>query len=139
MVFRGEGADLVMPFTSAIEGVEQALREVPTGGRTPLGRALIDAAELLRTRDPSLLIVFTDGRANVSAAGGDPWQEALAAGAQLKDACAGAVVVDCEPGPIVLGRARQLATALGAECIGLNSLEAGEFTIQIQRRLDALQ
>jgi magnesium chelatase subunit D len=138
MVFRGEGADVVMPFTSGVDGVEQALSEVPTGGRTPLARALIDAAELLRTREPSLLIVFTDGRANVSVANEDPWQESLAACAALKDACAGAVVIDCEPGPIVLGRARQLAAALGAECIALNALEAGELTVQIQRRLEAL-
>jgi magnesium chelatase subunit D len=138
MVFRGEGADLVMPFTSAIEGVEQALGSVPTGGRTPLARALIDAAEMLRTRKPSLLIVFTDGRANVSVSNGDPWQESLAACVELKDACAGAVVIDCEPGPIVLGRARQLASALDAECLALNALEEGEFTVQIQRRLDAL-
>jgi len=138
MVFRGAGADLVMPFTSGIEGVEQALRDVPTGGRTPLARALIDAAEILRAREPSLLIVFTDGRANVSVADEDPWQESLAAAARLKDACAGAVVIDCELGPIVLGRPRQLAAALGAECISLSSLEAGELTVQIRRRLDSL-
>jgi magnesium chelatase subunit D len=138
MVFRGEGVDLAMPFTNSIDGVEQALTDVPTGGRTPLARALTEAAQVLQTRDPSLLILFTDGRANVAAAGGDPWQEALAAAAQLKDSCAAAVVIDCEPGPIVLGRARQLASTLDAECIPLSSLEAGDFTLQIQRRLAAL-
>ncbi|HEV7448816.1 MAG TPA: VWA domain-containing protein, partial [Steroidobacteraceae bacterium] len=73
MVFRGDGADVVMPFTSSIEGVEEALDDVPTGGRTPLARALIDAAKILRTREPALLLVFTDGRANVSVSDGDPW------------------------------------------------------------------
>jgi magnesium chelatase subunit D len=139
MVFRGEGANLVMPFTSGIESVEQALNDVPTGGRTPLARALIDATELLRTREPSLLVVFTDGRANVSVGNEDPWAESLAACAELKEACAGAVVIDCEPGPIVLGRARQLAAALGAECVALSALEAAELTIRIQRRLDTLE
>jgi magnesium chelatase subunit D len=138
MVFRGEGVDLVMPFTSGIDGVEQVLTDVPTGGRTPLARALTQAADVLRTRENSLLIVFTDGRANVSLADGDPWQESLAVAAQTKECCAGAVVVDCEPGPIVLGRARQLAAALDAECVTLGSLEAGELTLQIQRRLEAL-
>lgn len=138
MTFRGEGADLVVPFTTGIDGVEQALTDVPTGGRTPLAHALTKAAAILRTRDPALLIVFTDGRANVSVADGDPWQESLAAAAQLKECCAGAVVIDCEPGPIVLGRARQLSAALGGECIALSSLDAGEFTVQIQRRLEAL-
>jgi len=138
MIFRGEGVDLIVPFTSSVDGVEQALTDVPTGGRTPLALALTEAAEVLKTRDPSLLIVFTDGRANVTLAGAEPWQESLAAAAQLKDSCAAAVVIDCEPGPIVLGRARQLAVALGAECIALSSLEAGEFTLRIQKRLEAL-
>ena len=139
MVFRGDGADLVMPFTRGIEGVEQALRDLPTGGRTPLARALIDAAEMLRSRDPSLLVVFTDGRANVSVGNEDPWEESLAAGSRLKDAGAAAVVIDCEAGPIVLGRARQLAAALGAECVALSALEASDLTIRIQRQLDALE
>jgi magnesium chelatase subunit D len=139
MVFRGDGADVVMPFTSSIEGVEEALGDVPTGGRTPLARALIDAAKILRTREPALLLVFTDGRANVSVSDGDPWEESLAACEALRDACAGAVVVDCEPGPIVLGRARQLAAALGAECIALSAFEDNGLTVQILRRLEALQ
>jgi magnesium chelatase subunit D len=139
MVFRGEGVDVVMPFTNSIEGVERALGEVPTGGRTPLPRALIDAAKMLRTREPSLLVVFTDGRANVSVSGGDPWEESLAACEALREACAGAVVIDCEPGPIVLGRARQLATALGAGCIALSTLESSDLTVQILSRIEALQ
>lgn len=137
MTFRGDGVDLVMPFTGGVEGVEQALTDVPTGGRTPLARALKEAAGILGTREKSLLILFTDGRANVGVADGDPWQESLEAAAKLQESCAGAVVIDCEPGPIVLGRARRLAAALGAECVPLNSLEAGEFTLQIQRRLEA--
>jgi magnesium chelatase subunit D len=139
MVFRGEGADLLVPFTSAIEGVERALSDVPTGGRTPLARALLDAAEILQTRDPALLVIFTDGRANVSIANEDPWQESLEACVHLKSACAAAVVIDCEPGPIILGRARQLAAALGAEWVALSALEAAELTVRIRKRLDMLE
>jgi len=139
MVFRAAGADLVMPFTNSIEGVEQVLGDVPTGGRTPLARALIDATRMLRTRNPALLVVFTDGRANVSVSNADPWEESLAACEALRDACAGAVVIDCEPGPIVLGRARQLAAALGAECVALSALEGNDLTVQILRRIEVLQ
>jgi len=63
----------------------------------------------MQTREPALLVLLTDGRANVSLDGGDPWEEALAACSLLQAACAGALVIDCEPGPIVLGRARVLA------------------------------
>jgi len=139
MVFRAAGADLVMPFTNSIEGVEQVLGDVPTGGRTPLARALIDATRMLRTRNPALLVLFTDGRANVSISDADPWEESLAACEALRGACAGAVVIDCEPGPIVLGRARQLAAALGAECVALSALEGNDLTVQILRRIEDLQ
>jgi magnesium chelatase subunit D len=138
MVFRAEGTDLVLPFTRRIASIERALRDVPTGGRTPLARALLDAARLMQTREPALLVLFTDGRANVSLDGGDPWEEALAACAQLTGAGAGALVIDCEPGPIVLGRARVLAQALGAECIALDDLDATALTLRIHGRLESL-
>jgi magnesium chelatase subunit D len=138
MVFRAEGTDLVLPFTRQIASIEHALRDVPTGGRTPLARALLDAAGLMQTRDPALLVLFTDGRANVSVDGGDPWEEALAACPALQAACAGALVIDCEPGPIVLGRARVLAQALGAECIALDAMDAPALTLRIHGRLESL-
>jgi magnesium chelatase subunit D len=138
MAFRGDGADLVLPFTRHIARIEHALSHVPTGGRTPLARALLDAGELLRTRKPALLVLLTDGRANVSAGGDDPWDDALAAASQVKAACAGALVIDCESGPIVLGRARVLADALGAECISLDDMDEPSLTLRIRGRLESL-
>jgi magnesium chelatase subunit D len=138
MVFRAEGTDLVLPFTRHVKSVGQALREVPTGGRTPLARALRDAAQLLQTREPTLLVLFTDGRANVSMEGGDPWDEALACCAPLQAACAGALVIDCEPGPIILGRAPILAQALGADCVALDDMDEAALTLRIRGRLDIL-
>jgi magnesium chelatase subunit D len=138
MVFRAEGTDLILPFTRHIAGIEQALGEVATGGRTPLARALSDADRLLQTREPALLVLLTDGRANVSAEGGDPWEEALAACASLRAACAGVLVVDCEPGPITLGRARVLAQALGAECVALDALDSAALSLRIHRHLERL-
>jgi magnesium chelatase subunit D len=138
MVFRAEGTDLVLPFTRHIAGIERSLGEVATGGRTPLARALSDAQRLLQTREPALLVLLTDGRANVSAEGGDPWEEARAACAPLRAACAGSLVVDCEPGPILLGRARVLAQALGAECLALDALDSAALSLRIHRRLERL-
>jgi magnesium chelatase subunit D len=138
MVFRGEGVDLVLPFTNRVAAIEQALADVPSGGRTPLAHALTAAAQLLQKRSPSLLVIFTDGRANVSVNGADPWDEALAACGPLRESCAGALVVDCELGPVVLGRARQLAAALAAECVGLKALQTNDLTVRIQQRVDAL-
>jgi magnesium chelatase subunit D len=143
MVFRGEGTDLLVPFTNDVAGLERALANVPTGGRTPLARALKDAADVLRARKPALLVILTDGRANVSMSGieapTDPWEQSLEACGPLADACAGVLVIDCEPGPIMIGRARQLAEALQAECVALRELEEADLTLRIQERIEALQ
>ena len=138
MAFRAQGTDLVLPFTRRIASIEQALGDVPTGGRTPLARALSDAAGLLQTREPALLVLFTDGRANVSVDGGDPWEEALSACSTLRSACAAALVIDCEAGPIVLGRAGVIARELGAECLALDALNTPALALRINRRLETL-
>jgi magnesium chelatase subunit D len=138
MVFRAQGTDLVLPFTRHIAAVEQALRDVPTGGRTPLARALSDAAALSRTREPTLLVLFTDGRANVGTAGGDPWADALSMCGALRKACAASLVIDCEAGPIAIGRAEVIARELGAECIALGDLNTSTLALRINRRLETL-
>jgi len=139
MVFRGTGADLVMPFTRDVAGVEEALASVPTGGRTPLAAALTEATGILKGREPAILVLFTDGRANVSLSNADPWDESVAACGPLSRACAAALVVDCETGPITLGRPRQLAAELRAEYVRLSALEAGDLTLRIQQRIEAIQ
>jgi magnesium chelatase subunit D len=138
MVFRGDSSDLVLPFTRQVARIEEALREVPSGGRTPLARALLDAADVLRTRESSLLVLFTDGRANVASEGQDPWEQALEASATVRAACSAALVIDCEAGPIFLGRARSLAKSLGADYVGLDELEGSALTLRIHRRLETL-
>ena len=138
MSFRSEGTDMILPFTRDVARVERALSDVITGGRTPLAKALIDASAILSARAPALLVLLTDGRANVGAEGNDPWEETLAAARSLRSVCAGALVIDCERGPIMLGRARVLAGVIGAECVALDELDATSLTIRIDRRLDDL-
>jgi len=138
LVFRGESVDLVVPFSRDTAALETALAAVPTGGRTPLAAALREAAMLLETRSPSLYVLFTDGRANVSARGGDPWDEALAACGELRQISEGGLVIDCERGPVTLGRARLLAQALKADLVGLDELDTDSLTLRIEQRLETL-
>ena len=97
------------------------LRELATGGRTPLAAGLRTAARTLaaeRRRDPArrpLLVVVTDGRAT---SGPDPLTVAPAL------AGVAAVVVDCESGPVRLGLAGRLAAALDADRLRLAELSA---------------
>ncbi|WP_030919127.1 putative cobaltochelatase [Streptosporangium amethystogenes] len=122
ITFRGSTADLVLPPTSSVEVGAARLRELPTGGRTPLAAGLRRAAEVLRVerlRDPArrpLLVVVTDGRAT---SGSD-----VAASAALLAGTAG-VVVDCESGPVRLALALDLAARLGAPAVRLDALAEG--------------
>jgi magnesium chelatase subunit D len=135
MIFRGEGAELVLPFTRDSRRLEETLRDIAVGGRTPLAGALHEAARTLRNRPSSLLVLFTDGRANVSVGGNDPWEDALSACAAAADACAGALVIDCETGPIALGRARVLADALRGTYLSRESMDISQVVVHLQGRL----
>ncbi|BCJ70741.1 hypothetical protein CS0771_02850 [Catellatospora sp. IY07-71] len=127
VTFHGAEARLVLPPTSSVEAGAARLRELPTGGRTPLAAGLRRAAHTLRVerlRDPrrrALLIVVTDGRAT---AGADPVGEAMRVAAGLAGDGVAAVVVDCESGPVRLGLAARLAAGLGAEHVPLTDVTA---------------
>ncbi|MFI6321105.1 putative cobaltochelatase [Nonomuraea sp. NPDC050556] len=119
VTFRGATAEVTLPPTSSVEAGAARLRQLPTGGRTPLAAGLVRAAEVLRVerlRDPSrrpLLVLVTDGRAT---SGGD-----VARAATLLRGTA-SVVVDCESGPVRLGLAVQLAARLDAPAVRLEEL-----------------
>lgn len=79
IAFRREGAEVLLPFTHAIERATRELATLPTGGRTPLAAGLIMAQEHVQgamRKDPTLrplVVVVTDGRANTLPRGwGDP-------------------------------------------------------------------
>jgi magnesium chelatase subunit D len=135
ITFRGAGASLVLAPTSSVRAGATRLKELPTGGRTPLADGLRLAELTLRAerlRDPqrrALLVVVTDGRATAGAA---PIREAMLA-AQRLSRIAG-VVVDCESGPVRLGLARELAAAMRAEHVKLADVSAKELA-RVARRV----
>ena len=135
--FRGEAAALLLAPTRSVDRAEQGLRELPTGGRTPLPHALQLALETLEQAAangaPPLLVLLSDGKANVALSdGGDPWRETLALAEMLAGRAVPALVLDTETGYLRLGRAAQLAQALGAECLTLEELSAESLALTIR-------
>lgn len=140
IVFRGDAAALLLAPTRSVDRAEQGLRELPTGGRTPLPHALQLALQTLQQAEangaPPLLVLLTDGKANVALSdGGDPWRETLALAELLAVRSVPALVLDTETGYLRLGRAAQLAQALGAECLTLEQLSAENLARTIRARL----
>jgi magnesium chelatase subunit D len=140
IAFRGQSAQLQLAPTRSVERAEQGLRDLPTGGRTPLPHALELALDTLdkRTADamPPLLVLLTDGKANVAlATGGDPWRETLALAGLLAERRVPVLVIDTETGYLKLGRATQLAHALGAQCLTLDQLSSENLVLTIRAQL----
>ncbi len=121
IVFRGTSAQVILEPTQMLPDALAALEYLPTGGRTPLAAALHQARAYLTPE--TLLIVLTDGRANVALHGGEPWQEALDAARQIT--CS-AIVVDTENAAQRLGQCDQLADILRARYLFLDELGAME-------------
>ncbi len=142
IAFRGPTAQLVLSPTSSVDLAQQALQSLPTGGRTPLAHALSLAGETIdRARQSDqellvLLVVLTDGKANVPLPGsaGDAWHQALDAAALLAASDVTALVVDTDSGLVRAGRAQALARALDAECLTLEELSADTLTLEISQR-----
>ena len=128
IAFRGESAEILIAPTTDTATVLAALEYLPTGGRTPLAHALELATQLVTPE--TLLLLVTDGRANVPYSSNDAWQDALEAAAKIQ--CL-ALVVDTESSENAFGKAREVAGAMGAECISLTELEAGyDFAILLR-------
>ena len=123
IVFRGTSAQVLLEPSRSVHEASTALEYLPTGGRTPLA----DALNLARTylTPTTVLVLLTDGRANVPLGAGDPWQEALDLASQIKTR---SLVIDTETATERLGRPLKLAETLAAEYVRLENLELHEAT-----------
>jgi magnesium chelatase subunit D len=68
--FRGKGAEVLLAPTRSVELAKRLVDALPAGGGTPLAAGLVKALELaqlarLRGMCRAMLVLFTDGRANV--------------------------------------------------------------------------
>lgn len=132
VAFRGEEAEVVLPPTNSVERAQVLLEELPTGGRTPLSAGLVKSYEVARAhlyKDPDirpLLIVISDGKANVSLGEERPLAEAArAAGMIREEEQIRSLVVDVEKsGFLSFGLARQLAEVMDADYYELDELKA---------------
>ncbi|MGB6277413.1 MAG: magnesium chelatase subunit D family protein, partial [Rhodococcus sp. (in: high G+C Gram-positive bacteria)] len=103
---RGTEAETVLPPTSSVDVAVTRLRNMKTGGRSPLAQGFLKARDLVlreRVRDPlrrALVVALTDGRAT---GGTDPVGRARIAARRIASDKIASVVVDCESGMVRLG------------------------------------
>ncbi len=125
IAFRGKQAELLLPPTRSLVNAKRRLAGLPGGGGTPLAHALDTAAALAdgiaRRGQSPLLVLLTDGRANVARDGSGgrerALQDALQSGRQLAQRQWPSLLIDTSPKP--QREATELALAMGAQYMPL--------------------
>jgi magnesium chelatase subunit D len=125
LAFRGQIADLLLPPTRSLARAKRSLAALPGGGGTPLATGMDAARELAtqigRQGDTPVVVLLTDGRANI-ARDGTPGRaqagaDALNAAQLFKLAGLTALLIDTSPQPQAVAQA--LAQAMGAAYVPL--------------------
>jgi magnesium chelatase subunit D len=130
--FRSKTAEELLPPTRSLERAKRALSALPGGGGTPLAAALdkgFQLADQVRRADASpIVIVLTDGRANVTRNGEGNKVKALEESAAAARVFAAqrvqSMVVDVSPDPS--RHARELAVQMGANYLSMPRAQAAD-------------
>jgi magnesium chelatase subunit D len=125
ITFRGNAAEVLLPPTRSLARAKRSLAAMPGGGGTPLASGLLAASDLAsqisRQGETPVVVVLTDGRANI-ARDGTPGRaratsDALAAAGELRQAGHSSLLIDTSPQP--QAGAASLAQTMGATYVPL--------------------
>ncbi|MEW6553836.1 MAG: VWA domain-containing protein [Actinomycetota bacterium] len=146
--FRDEGAQLVLNPTSSVQLANLRIKDLTTGGATPLNHGLAMGLLVARRelrRDPDigpLLVLITDGHGNVGYASDNPLRESLELAEKIHAQNLPCLVFDTSPGAsrnkagrTVPSHARRIADAMGAEYHHLAGLQPEDMLDHLNRHL----
>lgn len=129
--FRKDRAEILLPFTKSVDFAYRKLKEMPTGGTTPLAAAILKANMEIKRElriNPSercYVALVTDGRANVSLSGEDALKDAMSASVVVgRDSPATWIVVDTGIGYPHLDNALMLSERMNGIYLRLEELKA---------------
>lgn len=143
IAFRGTAAQLLLSPTRSLLRVRRNLADLAGGGTTPLA-AGIDAAlglglEARRRGQTPLIVLMTDGRANIARDGREGRSaaeaDALAGARAVREAGVRAIFLDTSPRP--QAKAQALATAMGARYVPLPYVDAARICREVQAVVDS--
>jgi len=141
IVFRKNTAELVLPPTNSVELAQRYLVQLPTGGRTPMAHGLklgFDTIKDCLRRDHDaipLLVLVSDGHANVNLYGGDPVEEAKVVARQIALTNIQSLAVDTERDFLSFGLVKQISTEMGGKYLRLEELSAAPLASAVRNKL----
>ena len=129
VAFRGKTAEVVLPPTRSLARAKRVLAVLPGGGGTPIAAGIETALALAdtvrRKGQTPLVVLMTDGRANVGRTGApgraQAFEDAMQAGRQIRAAGIATLAIDTAPalGPAGTAPTAKLGEAMNARYIRL--------------------
>jgi magnesium chelatase subunit D len=141
IVFQKNKATLVLPPTNSVLLAQQALSDVPIGGKTPLSAGLMMSYEVLRKEKilhpdvMPLLIILTDGAGNVPIGHLPPQDEAHEIAGMIAREKIHSVVINMEHAAFDQGLAQALADHLDCPCYTITDLKAESLFVTVQKEI----
>ena len=141
IVFQKNLATLILPPTNSVILAQQALSDIPVGGKTPLSAGLMMAYEVLRKEKilhpdvMPLLIVLTDGAGNVAVGHMPPQEEAHTFAEMIAKEKIHSVVINMEHAAFDQGLAQTLADHLQGPCYTITDLKAESLFVTVQNEI----
>jgi magnesium chelatase subunit D len=141
IVFQKNHATLVLPPTNSVLLAQEALSDVPVGGKTPLSAGLLMSYEVLRKEKilhpdvMPLLIVLTDGAGNVSVGHMPPQEESHNIAEMIAREKIHSVVINMEHAAFDQGLAQSLADHLECPCYTITDLKAESLFVTVQKEI----
>jgi len=129
--FRGASSEVLLAPTRSVELAKRLVDALPAGGGTPISAGVIKAIELARLAriqgmPRAMLVLFTDGRANVTLSGSRTLTDELEhLGRSLKAEGIASVVIDTKSRFVRSGEGQALSAMLGARYYLLPRSEVG--------------
>jgi Mg-chelatase subunit ChlD len=142
VVFQKDRALTVLPPTNSVQLAQQALADIPVGGKTPLSAGLSLAFDIFQKERIvhvdvlPLMILLTDGAGNVSMGELPPQKEAHHIADKIRESGIRSVVINMEHAAFDQGLANALAEHLGGPCYTLHELKADYLYRAVRQELD---
>jgi len=125
----GDKADVLLPPTSSVQLAVKHLRELPTGGKTPLSDGLYKGLHVLKTQlwknrnIIPIMVLVSDGRGNVPI-GTDVKKELVSLASEIRKQGINLVVIDTADGFLNLGYNKEIVEASGGTYYTLGELDS---------------
>ena len=127
IAFRKDKAEILLPPTSSVELAASYLKDLPTGGKTPLPDGLWKGMEVVKRERIKngnvvpIMVLVSDGRGNVPIKSSVK-EEVMALAREIREQCISLVVIDSENGFLSLGYGKGIAEESGGTYHLLDSL-----------------